>query len=480
MASSRARGLFCNRTLNLRAIRAVGYDMDYTLVHYHIDAWERRAYAYLREGLADRGFPVAELELVPGLVTRGLILDTELGNVVKANRFGYVKRAFHGTRLMSFEDQRAAYARTLVDLREDRWVFLNTFFSISEACMYMQLVDLADAGALGRVLGYAELHGKVRAGLDAAHAEGRLKAEIVADPGRFVERDPEMPLTLLDQKEAGKQVLLITNSEWDYAAPLLAYAFDGFLPGGKTWRDVFDVAIVGARKPDFFSGHAPAFEVVSDDGLLREHRGALGPGVYVGGNAALVESSLGLAGEEILYVGDHVFTDVNVSKNVNRWRTALVIRELEDEIAALEAFAPDQDRLAALMAEKTALEAEHDAARLALQRVRRGYGPAAAASAQGLDRTLTDLRTRLADLDARIAPLAKASAELLEPHWGLLMRAGNDKSHFARQVERYADIYTSRVSNLLAATPFAYLRSPRGSLPHDGGWEPVAPVEPVR
>ena len=47
------------------------------------------------------------------------------------------------------------------------------------------------------------------------------------------------------------------------------------------------------------------------------------------------------------------------------------------------------------------------------------------------------------------------------------MRAGNDKSLFARQVEKYADVYTSRVSNLHAETPYAYLRAARGSLPHD-------------
>ena len=44
------------------------------------------------------------------------------------------------------------------------------------------------------------------------------------------------------------------------------------------------------------------------------------------------------------------------------------------------------------------------------------------------------------------------------------MRAGNDKSHMARQVERHADIYMSRVSNFMHYTPFAYFRSPRGSL----------------
>ena len=53
------------------------------------------------------------------------------------------------------------------------------------------------------------------------------------------------------------------------------------------------------------------------------------------------------------------------------------------------------------------------------------------------------------------------------PHWGPLLRAGNDKSLLAAQVERSADVYTSRVSNFLFVTPFAYLRSPRGSLPHD-------------
>ncbi|MEF8865101.1 MAG: 5'-nucleotidase domain-containing protein, partial [Salinibacter sp.] len=35
-ATDSSRGLFCNRTLNLRGIQAIGYDMDYTLIHYHM------------------------------------------------------------------------------------------------------------------------------------------------------------------------------------------------------------------------------------------------------------------------------------------------------------------------------------------------------------------------------------------------------------------------------------------------------------
>lgn len=41
-----ARSIFCNRTLNLRSIRAVGFDMDYTLIEYNVMAWEGKAYEY--------------------------------------------------------------------------------------------------------------------------------------------------------------------------------------------------------------------------------------------------------------------------------------------------------------------------------------------------------------------------------------------------------------------------------------------------
>ena len=61
-SAPRERGLFCNRTLNMRGIKAVGYDMDYTLVHYHIEAWEGRAYAHLKERLLSLGLPVEALE----------------------------------------------------------------------------------------------------------------------------------------------------------------------------------------------------------------------------------------------------------------------------------------------------------------------------------------------------------------------------------------------------------------------------------
>jgi len=464
------RRIFCNRTLNLRSIRAVGFDMDYTLIHYRVDEWERHAYEHLRGRLALLGWPVDDLEFDQEQVRLGLILDLEHGNIVKANRFGYVKRAAHGTRPIPFEEYRRLYARDLVDLRDgQRWVFLNTLFSLSEACMYAQLVDRLDEGGIEGPLGYRDLYRQVRSALDEAHLEGQLKAEIIADPDRFVLLDPETPLALRDLKEAGKKVLLITNSEWPYTRDMMRYAFDRYLPEGETWRDLFDMVIVSARKPAFFEHPNPCFEVIDEAGrLLPTLRPQLG-GTYVGGNAAAVEASLGLEGEQILYVGDHVFSDVRVSRSMLRWRTALVVRALEDELEALAGFEDKQQALSDMMDQKEALEHRFSRRRLAKLRLERGYGPQPDQDARTLEAEMKALREELVALDAKIAPLARAGGQLVNSNWGMLLRTGNDKSHLARQIERYADVYTSRVSNLLALTPFVYLRSPRGSLPHDSG-----------
>jgi 5'-nucleotidase len=180
-----------------------------------------------------------------------------------------------------------------------------------------------------------------------------------------------------------------------------------------------------------------------------------------------VEAHLGVAGEEILYIGDHVYADVHVTKDVLRWRTALVVRELEQEIADAEAFRPDQARLIALMREKAQLELCHAQQRLSLQRLEAGYGEPPQTDTGRIKTQLAALRSELADLDEKIAVLAKRASELGNRRWGPLLRAGNDKSRLARQLERYADVYTSRVANLSYCTPFGYLRAPGGMLPND-------------
>jgi len=223
--------------------------------------------------------------------------------------------------------------------------------------------------------------------------------------------------------------------------------------------------IVGSQKPGFFSGRAGLFEVVdTGKGLLNPHPGpAESGGAYYGGNASSLEADLGLSGDQILYVGDHLFADVHVSKDLLRWRTALILRELESEIRAQTDFLPREAKLQALMARKEEMER-----RLALLRLEQRRAKAGGAGTDpDRDRAIDALRADLTSLDDEIAPLARAAGELRNAAWGPLMRSGNDKSLFARQVERYADVYTSRASNFLFVTPYGFLRAPRMALPHD-------------
>lgn len=460
------RRVFCNRTLHLSGVRAIGYDLDYTLVHYHVREWEGRAYAHVRRALAERGWPVAELAFDPDLVVRGLVVDKDRGNLLKVDRFGYVKAVAHGARRLPWAEARADYARTVVDLSDARFEFANTLFSLSEACMYAQLVPLLDEGRLPPGTSYRGLWDAVGHALNRTHVEGELKAEIQADPARFVVPDPELPATLLDQKRAGKKLVVVTNSDWSYTRAMLDHAVNPGLPAGTTWRDLFDLVVVSARKPAFFSERAPMFRLVDERGLLEPLVGPpTAPAICLGGHAALVEAALDVRGEELLYVGDHVFSDVNVSKKTQRWRTALVLRELEEELLAVDAEQETQRWIGRRMVEKGRLEQRAATARLALLRAAHAGAPGAADPALATE--VEVCRQAIEAIDAELSPVLARGGRGFNARWGLMLRAGNDKSHLTRQIERHADLYTSRVSNLLPYTPFASFRAPRGSLPHD-------------
>ncbi|CAI5507526.1 unnamed protein product [Closterium sp. Naga37s-1] len=463
-----SRGIFCSRTLNLRSITTIGYDMDYTLIHYNVNAWEGRAYDYAMENLRAKGYPTEGLRFDPDLVIRGLVMDKASGNLVKCDRFGFVKRAMHGTEMLSNKAISKLYGRELVDLRnEGRWEFLNTLFSVSEAVVYMQMVDRLDQGLLPAEVApgdYKTLYKVVARALFRAHVEGQLKAEIINSPEKFVELDRELPLALLDQKLAGKRLLLITNSDYQYTHRMMTHAFDRFLPEEMTWRSLFDMVIVSARKPEFFSMAHPLYEIVTPDGLMRPCFKANSGGLYCGGSAQMVEKALGFAGDETLYVGDHIYTDVSQSKLHLRWRTCLVCRELEQEVEALIHGHDTRLRLIDLMAQKDRVGDCFNQLRLALQR--RTQGQAAQTAAVGemedgeLVRSMQRLLWIMARLDGEIAPLLETDGAAFNDRWGYLSRAGLwDKSHITRQIEKYADIYTSRVSNFLRYTPFMYFRA---------------------
>ncbi|MFZ5443487.1 MAG: 5'-nucleotidase domain-containing protein, partial [Myxococcota bacterium] len=53
------------------------------------------------------------------------------------------------------------------------------------------------------------------------------------------------------------------------------------------------------------------------------------------------------------------------------------------------------------------------------------------------------------------------------PFWGLHFKEGNENSRFGEQVEQYACLYTSRVSNFVFYSPIHFFRSQRELMPHE-------------
>ena len=523
------RGVFCTRSLDLKDIKCIGYDMDYTLIDYKMEVWEERAYHYSKEELRAKGFPVSGLRFNPELVCRGLIIDKEKGNLLKVDRFGYVRRAMHGTRMLSRTETFEEYARNQVDvdLRSDRWSFLNTLFSVSEGCLYAQLVDRLDSGQLlaeceepfdaSRCSNYAQLFRAVSRALFRAHVQSTLKSEVIGEIERFVNFDEGMVQALLDQRRAGKQLALITNSDWVYTRTLMEVAYERFLPEGMQWFQLFDLIICSACKPDFFSeARRPSYQVATPDGMLREVIRFERGGWYAGGNARMLEKVLGCRGEQVLYVGDHIFTDVNMAKRGLSWRTCMILQELEREVTGLAAGRVQTAQLRGLMARRDGYAALSNYLRAELLRrgadhllseqgsgrsefladflatPEKGTGDseseaeaeaaaaarvAAAAEGGGAGDTEWELRAaasveRLREAiracNQRILPMVEAEGAHVNQYWGYTSRAGwADKSHLMRQIEKYADIYTSRVSNLLPYSPYMRFTTSPQSLSHE-------------
>jgi hypothetical protein len=70
---------------------------------------------------------------------------------------------------------------------------------------------------------------------------------------------------------------------------------------------------------------------------------------------------------------------------------------------------------------------------------------------------------------AELGEIEERSDALFHPYWGSLLKEGNEPSSFGAQVEEYACVYTSRVSNFLSYSPAQYFRSPRDVMAHEIG-----------
>jgi 5'-nucleotidase len=455
--------------------------MDYTLALYHQDKLEQLSIALTLEKLVTKhGYPeeIRNLSYDPRWAIRGLMVDRLNGNVFKMDRHAYVGRCYHGFRELDHDQRRATYRNEKINLSADRFEWIDTLFGLPEAVMYTTLVDWADRQT--GTVDYEKMFNDIRTAIDEAHRDDTLKSVIKADIPAFIMKDPLLGETLHKFRSSGKKLFLLTNSLYDYTSVIMSYLLDGERKAYPSWRNYFDIVIVGGAKPAFFQELRPFVQIdantmqpVSTNGEIKH---LSRDKIYQGGNVIAFEQMTGIKGEQVLYIGDHIYGDILRLRKQHMWRTAMVLQELEREISVSERLDPQIRDLDLLDRRHRNLESEIDYQTLRLKKIQRLLDD---------DSTSAPLRARLEDerkqarasvdalrdraglMETEVDSLEARIDRAFNPHWGSCLREGNENSRFGEQVNDYADLYTSRVSNFGPYSPLRYFRAPRRPMPHE-------------
>jgi HAD superfamily 5'-nucleotidase-like hydrolase len=493
----RERRVFCNRNLKMSQIAWVGFDMDYTLAIYDQAEMDDLSIRATVEKLVLRGYPEFIRHITPpkDFPVRGLIIDKRYGHIVKMDRYKFVHKGYHGLRELTKDEIKDLYLHKKIRPATPRYHWIDTLYALSEVACYAALVTAMEDR--GFAIDYAKTFTDIRECIDEAHRDGTILNAVAADLPRYIRRDPNLAPTLHKLRSSGKKLFLLTNSRWSYSDKMMTYLLGGAMGEYPSWRNFFDVVICAAQKPAFFQDNRPL--LMREGEMLRHATFPLERGkIYEGGNLADFERALAVPGDEVLYVGDHIYGDILRSKKDSAWRTAMIIQELEQETTAHDLCFQDYERLDELESKR---ERTEDELRFYQSRVKEltrmidskhsgseskhsAAGSAGAASAGTgspsspadleaerirIKRAIERLRGIVREVEAEVTAIDRRTNARFHPYFGPLLKEGSEQSSFGKQVEEYACVYTSRVSNFLSYSPQQYFRSPRDVMAHELG-----------
>ncbi|KAL8166061.1 hypothetical protein V2J09_007560 [Rumex salicifolius] len=488
--------IFCNRSLNMKNIVAVGFDMDYTLAQYKPETFEALAYeGTVKKLVHDLGYPSELLNWTFDwkYMVRGLVLDKKRGNILKMDRHKYVKVAYHGFREMSKDEKAGTYGNTLIrdSFDEPDYALIDTLFSLAEAYLFAQLVDFIDnnPGKVPAGTDYACMYRDVRAAVDLCHRDGTLKRMVAKDPSRYINDDAPLVPMLKMLRDSGRSTFLVTNSLWDYTNIVMNFlcrtqASNSGTSPSFDWLQYFDVVITGSAKPGFFleENRANLFEVAPESGmLLNTDNGTPMPQVgnvvakvpekglddrcrvFQGGNVAHLHKLLNIeSSPQVLYVGDHIYGDILRSKKVLGWRTMLVVPELEREVELLCELRDTRKELRVLRNERDHIEDQIHHLKWSQK-----FEDLESDQKEKLSIELSDQETKREKIRLSHQIAQREFHHKFHNVWGQLMKTGYQNSRFAHQVERFACLYTSEVTNLSLYSPDKYYRPSEDYMPHE-------------
>ncbi|KAL9987211.1 hypothetical protein ACROYT_G001482 [Oculina patagonica] len=272
------------------------------------------------------------------------------------------------------------------------------------------------------------------------HKSGKMYQAVINDIDKYLKKSPQLGELLNRLVSSGKMLFLITNSGFEFVRKGMDHMI------GKGWRDLFDVIITQARKPSFYHQQASRPFRCLDTRLYRpqwQKVSALCKGqVYMEGNIEQFIKFTGWYGPNVLYLGDHVYSDLRDPVLHHGWRTGAIIPELEWEIKQSNSL--DFKRSVVWLTNLQDLIIQLKA-----------FPPSArrAQLTEEWKQERRELRWKL--------------KEMFNPRFGSVFRTYNNSTYFTRRLVRFADLYMSSVENLLNY-PSNYTFYPRRTaLPHE-------------
>jgi hypothetical protein len=135
----------------------------------------------------------------------------------------------------------------------------------------------------------------------------------------------------------------------------------------------------------------------------------------------------------------------------------MVLDPLAEEVETLKKTRPVQDAIDELMEQKQVLELKLNTLDLKKKE-----------NKETIERKDIDkLFSEIDQINTQISEQLDKFKSFHNPYWGEMMRAGQEESRFADQMEKYACIYMAKVSDLLKYSPKTYFRPHKRILPHE-------------
>ena len=444
VGQTQADAVFCNRELRMGGLEAIGFDYDFTLAEYGAPRGEgglgAKIFELAKRYLVDHiGYPkvVGALEYREDHAIRGLAYDKAQGLFVKLDGFNYIDDScvYSGHRRLSRDEVAGVYSSSghmPKAYMEANVVLMHDLFCLPEISLLSAIIDIFNAQGFNFDPGH--VHADARIAIDAVHsgiAGPGIHKAIMENPEEYLGKNPELPGFLDSIRDAGKRSFLLTNSPFAFVDVGMTYLLDD-----PAWVSRFDAVVCSAAKPSFFKSNQPFRELRNPHSPSPELSWSpvetFAPGsVYVQGNVDDFHRLLGVDNpHRLLYIGDNLPADLVSPARRHSWRTAAIIRELEDEVRV--ANSPTAIVRAGILAQTKETISQVTDLMFTLS------GPDLAAAEAALD-----------ELRAFHRLTEDAIAALYNPRFGSTLRARDHVSRFASTVEVYADVYTSSVTNFI-------------------------------